>query len=98
LRGKQAFIEDNIAFEKIFANLRVEVKNIFGQDEWVCVQGIMTGTHVSPFTLQNGKQIQPTGKSFRIPFSNVARVKNGKITEIHEYFDQMSFMTQLETA
>jgi predicted ester cyclase len=98
LKGKQAFIEDNIAFEKIFVNLRVEVTNIFGQDEWVCVQGFMTATHQAPFTLQNGKQIQPTGKTIRIPFSNVAKVENGKITEIHEYFDQMSFMTQLEAS
>ncbi|MFX1560482.1 MAG: ester cyclase [Promethearchaeota archaeon] len=96
LKGRKAFIDDNIAFEKIFANLRAEITNIFGQDDWVCLQGIMTATHQGPFTLNNGKQIPPTGKSIRIPICNVVKLKNGKITEIHEYFDQLLFMTQLE--
>jgi ketosteroid isomerase-like protein len=96
LVGKEAFVEDNISFAKIFADLRAEITNVFGQDEWVCAQGFMTATHQGPFILQNGKQIQPTGKTIRIPFSNVVKVKDGKIVEIHEYFDQLSFMTQLE--
>ncbi|MHA2158556.1 MAG: ester cyclase [Candidatus Thorarchaeota archaeon] len=98
LIGKKAFVDDNIAFAKIFANLQAEITNIFGQDDWVCIQGIMTATHKGPFTLQNGKQIPPTGKSIRIPICNVIRLRDGKITEIHEYFDQMSFMIQLEAS
>ncbi|MHA1965490.1 MAG: ester cyclase [Candidatus Thorarchaeota archaeon] len=96
LKGKKAFVEDNVAFAEIFADLRAEITNIFGQEDWVCIQGIMTGTHQGPFTLQSGKQIQPTGKTIRIPICNVIKLKDGKITEIHEYFDQLSFMTQLE--
>ncbi|MFW9793918.1 MAG: ester cyclase [Candidatus Thorarchaeota archaeon] len=96
LKGKKAFVDDNIAFEKIFSNLRANIDNIFGQDDWVCVQGFMTGTHNGPFTLNNGKQIPPTGKSIRIPICNVIKLKDGKIIELHEYFDQLSFMTQLE--
>lgn len=98
LEGKMAFIEDNIAFAKIFANLRAEITNSFGQDDWVCIQGFMTGTHQGAFTLQSGKQIPPTGKIIRIPFCNVVKLKDGKIVEIHEYFDQLNFMTQLEEA
>ena len=97
LKGKAAFIEDNIAFAKIFADLQAEITNIFGQDDWVCVQGIMTGTHQGAFTLQNGKQISPTGKPIRIPICNVIKLKHGKIAEIHEYFDQLNFMSQLES-
>ncbi|MFW9967916.1 MAG: ester cyclase [Candidatus Thorarchaeota archaeon] len=98
LKGKDAFIEDNIAFAKIFTDLKAEITNIFGQDDWVCIQGIMTATHSGPFTLYNGKQIPPTGKSIRIPISNVIKLKDGKIVEIHEYFDQMTFMTQLDAS
>ncbi len=98
LKGKKAFIDDNIAFEKIFSDLRAEITNIFGQNDWVCIQGVMTGNHKGPFTLNNGKQIHPTGKSIRIPICNVIRLKDGMITEIHEYFDQSSFTNQLEAA
>jgi predicted ester cyclase len=98
LEGKTAFIEDNIAFANIFGNLRAEITNIFGQDDWVCIQGIMTGTHQGAFTLHNGKQIPPTGKTIQIPVCNVIKLKDGKIVEIHEYFDQLNFMTQLEAA
>lgn len=98
LKGKEAFIDDNIAFAEIFADLRAEITNIFGQDDWVCVQGIMTAIHQGPFTLQSGKQISPTGKTIRIPICNVIRLKDGRITEVYEYFDQMSFITQLEAS
>ena len=98
LKGKAAFIEDNIEFAKIFADLRAEITNIFGQDDWVCIQGIMTGMHEGAFTLQNGKQIPPTGKNIRIPICNVIKLKDGKIVELHEYFDQLNFMSQLESA
>ncbi|MHA3962125.1 MAG: ester cyclase [Candidatus Thorarchaeota archaeon SMTZ1-45] len=98
LEGKIAFIEDNIAFAKIFANLRADITNSFGQDDWVCIQGHITGTHQGTFTLQSGKQLAPTGKTIRIPFCNVIKLKDGKIAEIHEYFDQLNFMTQLEAA
>jgi predicted ester cyclase len=98
IKGKDAFVEDNIAFARVFSDLRAEITNIFGQDDWVCIQGIMTGTHTGPFTLYNGTQIAPTGNSIRIPICNVIKLKDGKIAEVHEYFDQMTFMTQLEAS
>ena len=95
LKGRSAFVEDNIAFRSIFSDLKVEITNIFGQDDWVCLQGVMTGVQQGVFTLQTGEQIQPNGKRIRISICNVIKMKDGKISEVHEYFDQMSFMTQL---
>jgi ketosteroid isomerase-like protein len=78
LRGKKAIIDDNIAFRRMFSKLDIEITNIFGQDDWVCIQAYISGTYSN-------------GNSVHVPICNVAKVKNGKITEFHEYFDQSSF-------
>ncbi|MHA2424671.1 MAG: ester cyclase [Candidatus Thorarchaeota archaeon] len=96
LHGPDEFVEDNIYFAKIFGDLHVEITNIFGQDDWVCYQATMTAKHIGPFTLQDGTKIPPTGKNIRIPVCNVIKLKDGKIVEVHEYHDQMTFMTQLQ--
>jgi predicted ester cyclase len=98
LKGREEFVQDNIAFGEIFAGIRSEITNIFGQGDWVCLQGTMTEVHKGTFTLQNGTQIPPTGKQIRIPICNVIRLEHGKIIEVHEYHDQLAFMTQLEAA
>ena len=97
LRGKQAFIEDNLEFGKMVSDIQVEVTNIFGCDDWVSVQGIMTGKHAGSFQLQNGEEFPPTGRPFQMPVCNVIKVRDGKIVEIHEYFDSGYFMRQLQS-
>ena len=78
LRGKNAIIEDNIAFRGMFSKLDIEITNIFGQDDWVCIQAYISGTYTN-------------GNDVRVPICNVVKVKEGKITEFHEYFDQSTF-------
>ena len=78
LRGKNAIIEDNIAFREMFSKLQIEITNIFGQDDWVCIQAYISGTY------SNGNDV-------RVPICNVVKLKDGKITEFHEYFDQSMF-------
>ncbi|MFW9926084.1 MAG: nuclear transport factor 2 family protein [Candidatus Thorarchaeota archaeon] len=83
LIGKQAIVDDNKAFRRIFSDLKVEIFNIFGQGDWVCFQAIVTGIH-------NG------GNEVRVPICNVVKLKDGKIAEVHEYFDQSTFTAQMQ--
>ncbi|MFW9769154.1 MAG: nuclear transport factor 2 family protein [Candidatus Thorarchaeota archaeon] len=83
LIGKKSIVEDNIAFRKMFKDLRVEIVNIFGQDDWVCFQAYVIGTN-------------PGESGIRVPICNVVRLKDGKISEVHEYFDQTTFTAQMQ--
>lgn len=42
-----------------------------GQGEWTAVYGIMEGTFSKPMKTADGKTIQPTGKSFKIPMATI---------------------------
>ncbi|MFW9870637.1 MAG: nuclear transport factor 2 family protein [Candidatus Thorarchaeota archaeon] len=83
LKGKQAIIEDNEAFREIYNDLKIEIFNIFGEGDWVCFQAIVTGVHKG-------------GNKVRVPICNVVKLKDGKITEVHEYFDQSTFAAQIQ--
>ena len=83
LTGKRSIIEENIEFRKMFKDLRVEIINIFGQDDWVCFQAFVTGIH-------------SRGNPIRVPICNVVKLKDGKISEVHEYFDQLTFTSQMQ--
>jgi ketosteroid isomerase-like protein len=41
------------------------------------------------------REIQPTGKSFKIPSSIICRVEGGQIGEVRVYFDVLGLMAQL---
>jgi ketosteroid isomerase-like protein len=41
------------------------------------------------------REIQPTGKSFKIPSSIICRVEGGRIGEVRIYFDVLGLMAQL---
>jgi hypothetical protein len=85
LIGKKSIVDDNIAFRNMFSDLQVEIVNIFGQDDWVCFQAYVTGTHSG-------------GGSIRVPICNVVKLKDGKISEVHEYFDQSTFTSQMQSS
>jgi len=43
----------------------------FGSGNMTCVIGVMTGTFTKPMPIGDGKFIQPTGKSFKLPMCTV---------------------------
>jgi ketosteroid isomerase-like protein len=52
--------------------------------------GTMKGAiHAGP------REIQPTGKSLKIPSSIICRVDEGRIGEVRIYFDVLGLMAQL---
>jgi|GEM_PF-90554 len=68
----------------------------FGQGEYTAVYGIMEGTFTKPMTTPDGKTIQPTGKSFRLPMATIAHwTSEGKFDEEYLFWDNQTYMKQL---
>jgi len=67
----------------------------FGSGNMSCVVGVMTGTFTVPMPIGNGKFIQPTGKSFKLPMCTVGIWTNGVMTEEYLFWDNQSYMSQI---
>ncbi|MGD9730433.1 MAG: ester cyclase [Parvularculaceae bacterium] len=63
--------------------------------EYTAVQGFLEGTFSEPMNLGDGKFLEPTGKSFRLPMLTVGRWKNGVMVEEWLYWDNAAFMAQI---
>lgn len=95
LRGYDAIREDYLKSTFIpFPDVKIEKVRAFGKGNWICIEMIMTGTHTGPLG-EGDEVIPPTNKSIRVPICIVAKVEDGKITESHEYNDQLGFLAQL---
>ena len=67
-----------------------------GQGEWTAVYGIMEGTFTKPMKTPDGKIIQPTGKSFKLPMATMAHwTKDGTFDEEYLFWDNQTYMNQL---
>jgi steroid delta-isomerase-like uncharacterized protein len=95
LKGLAATKEVFKGFFAAFPDLHVRKERGLGEGDWVSWQGVITGTQRGPFQGPGGQSVPPTMKSVRIPFSTVAKVENGKFTEVHTYLDQLGMLTQL---
>jgi predicted ester cyclase len=61
----------------------------------ISCEGTFSGDHTGPMMMPDGKTLPATNKHVEIPYAGIARIKNGKVAELHVYFDNMSFMMQL---
>ncbi len=96
LRGRAEIREDYLTSTWIpFPDFHFEVERAFGEGNWVCIMGIFTGTHQGPLGGISGEVVAPTHKSIRIPLCIVVKIEDGKAVEVHEYNDQLRFLTQL---
>ena len=66
-----------------------------GNGEWTCVTGVFEGTFSKPMPIGNGKFIQPTGKTFKLPMCTIGHWKDGVMFEESLFWDNMTFMNQI---
>ena len=57
--------------------------------------GYMLGTFTEPMPIGDGKFIQPTGKSFKLPMATIGIWKDGVMTEEYLFWDNKSYMDQI---
>lgn len=66
-----------------------------GQGDWTAVYGVMEGTFTRPMTTPDGKTLQPTGKSFRLPMATIGHWTDGVMDEEYLFWDNQTYMNQL---
>lgn len=67
----------------------------FGSGKFTAVTGFMEGTFTKPMPAGNGKFIQPTQKSFKVPMVTIGVWENGVMVEEHLFWDNQTYMNQL---
>jgi hypothetical protein len=96
--GLARHLEDMKAMFVYAPDTRIKVHPIRfgnGTGEWTCVSGVMEGTFTKPMPLGNGKFIQPTGKSFKLPMCTIGHWKDGLMDEESLFWDNQTYMNQM---
>jgi hypothetical protein len=94
--GLDKHIEDLKAMFVYAPDTRIQEHPIrFGSGNFTAVTGIMEGTFSKPMPIGNGKFIQPTGKTFKLPMATIGVWKDGTMTEEYLYWDNQAYMNQL---
>ena len=64
--------------------------------EWTAVTGWMEGTFSKPMAIGDGKFIEPTGKTYRLPMATIGHWnKDGIMFEEFLFWDNAAFMQQI---
>jgi hypothetical protein len=96
--GIEKHIQDLAAMFVYAPDTRIKQHPIrFGNStgEWTAVTGLMEGTFSKPMPVGNGKFIQPTGKSFKLPMCTIGHWVNGIMNEEFLFWDNQTYMNQL---
>lgn len=88
--GKEGLKKAILSLATAFTNHNYELVNHCVNGDMVWVHYKSTGEHTGPFRGQ-----LPTGRKFAIDVIDVARIKNGKITEHWGVPDRFALLTQL---
>jgi predicted ester cyclase len=78
-----------------FPDSHIELLRNFGAGEWACFEVLFTGTHKGAMPGPDGTEIPPTNKLVKFPYCMIVKFEDGKCSEIYEYYDQLSLLTQL---
>lgn len=73
-----------------FSNIQFTIKDVFGQGDKLVKYWNFKGTHTGNFF-----GIPATGKSVDLDGSTIVLMRDGKIAEEQDFYDNMDFMTQL---
>lgn len=96
LSGRAEIQEDYLKSTWIpFPDFRFELERAFGEDDWMCVTGILTGTHKGPLPGFGEEEVAPTNRSIRVPICLVIRFQEGQAAQVIEYNDQLGLLNQL---
>ncbi|MFQ5871016.1 MAG: ester cyclase [Candidatus Geothermarchaeales archaeon] len=95
LKGPAAIREHFKASFTAFPDYHYEKERAFGQGDWICLEGTFTATHRGPLQGPDGRTIPATNRTVRGRDCTLVKFEGGKITEVHEYSDQLGFLAQL---
>jgi steroid delta-isomerase-like uncharacterized protein len=88
------FAEYGQGFVTAFPDAKHTITNLFQDGDKMALEGIMKATHTGPLAAPTG-EVPPTGRAFTAPFSAIFRLRDGRVSEVNVYFDQLSMLAQL---
>ena len=94
-RGKEGFRQMMEHHKAPWPDGTVEVISQMVGNEGVTAECVYHATHTAPLPMPDGSELPPTGKQVHLQFCEIWRIKNGKITGLHNYGDTMALMVQL---
>lgn len=94
LRGVDGYRQFVEGWATAFPDSKVEVSQVIASEEGAVIEFRGHGTHTGPLASPAGT-IPPTGKQVEVPFCDVMKIKDGKITSLHSYYDSATLMGQL---
>lgn len=98
-RGIDRHISDLKWMFTFAPDTRIKVHSVkLGERDWTAVVGVMEGTFTRPMTMPDGRVVQPTGKSFRLPMSTISHWKNGVMDEEYLFWDNQTYFGQMGIA
>ncbi|MEE9592137.1 MAG: ester cyclase [Thermoplasmata archaeon] len=98
LKGLEAYRDRFEGSPEAFPDQHIETRRVFGQGDWVVMEGVFTGTNDGTFTGPGGQEVGPTNKRVELPMALVFKIEGGKVTEEHDYYDNLTFLSQLGLA
>lgn len=96
-RGIARHVEDMKAIFNWAPDSRIREHPVkFGQGDWTVLIGVMEGTFTKPMTMADGRVVEPTGKTFKVPMATYSHWNNaGKMDMEYLFWDTTSWMKQL---
>jgi ketosteroid isomerase-like protein len=95
LRGSASMRAAIESLSTAFPDYHLELLQAFGQGDWLAVRLHTTGTMTGPLTLSDGTQVPATGQPIEQDWAALVRFQGDRISEFHEFYDQLQLMTQL---
>ncbi len=89
-RGAEDFKKLFGMFKTAFPDIRVTLEDVFADGDKVGTRGRWVGTHKGEFM-----GVKPTGKSVKVEYIDLWRVKDGKFVDNWVQMDYMGLMQQL---
>lgn len=95
--GADAFIEVNQAWKTAFPDARGVTTSEFAAADRVVIEVTWTGTQSGALELPGGGVVTASGRRIETPAVQLCRAENGKLAQIHHYFDLLGMLEQLGT-
>ena len=80
---------------RAFPDLSIETSLVIDDGDSVMAEFTRRGSQTGPLTLPGGKEVQATGKTVAIDVVTVAKVRDGKFTNMRDYLDTGDLARQL---
>ena len=94
MSGIEPFVAYGQAFLRAFPDGRIHRDRYLESGDRVVIEGRFTGTHTGPLQTPIG-ELPPSGRAMVLPFADVVRVADGKISEHRVHYDTLGLLAQL---